>query len=124
MSKLLWEPSEERVQDTNIYSFIEAANNKFNTNIKDYLEKIEDLSRVNVKLLHQDGDLNFLYTDLTAETCGRYLFDLSVANEIVENTSNETIKLPIGVGIPLKSKHIIIRNLKVAFYLISNRRFW
>jgi len=36
MSKLLWEPSEERVQDTNIYSFIEAANNKFNTNIKDY----------------------------------------------------------------------------------------
>ncbi|MBW1893757.1 MAG: acetoacetate--CoA ligase [Deltaproteobacteria bacterium] len=36
MSKLLWEPSEERVQNTNIYSFIEAANNKFNTNIKDY----------------------------------------------------------------------------------------
>ncbi len=36
MSKLLWEPSEERVQNTNIYSFIEAANNKFNTNLKDY----------------------------------------------------------------------------------------
>jgi len=49
MSKLLWKPSEERVKETNIYSFIAAVNKKFSVNIQDYpslyqwsIDNIED----------------------------------------------------------------------------------
>lgn len=49
MSKLLWEPSVERVKETNIYSFIAAVNKTFNMNIQDYpalyqwsIDNIED----------------------------------------------------------------------------------
>ena len=49
MSKLLWTPSEERVKETNIHSFMDAVNKKFNMNIQDYpslyqwsIDNIED----------------------------------------------------------------------------------
>jgi acetoacetyl-CoA synthetase len=49
MSKLLWKPSVERVEETNIYSFIAAVNKKFDMNIQDYpslyqwsIDNIED----------------------------------------------------------------------------------
>ena len=36
MSKLLWTPSEERVKETNLRRFMDAVNEKFQMNIKDY----------------------------------------------------------------------------------------
>jgi len=36
MSKLLWKPSVERVEETNVYSFIAAVNKNFDMNIQDY----------------------------------------------------------------------------------------
>ncbi|CCK78843.1 acetoacetate--CoA ligase [Desulfobacula toluolica] len=36
MSKLLWQPSEERIKSTNMYRFMKLVNEKFNTNLTDY----------------------------------------------------------------------------------------
>jgi len=49
MSKLLWQPSEERIKATNMYQFMNTVNKKFNKDFKDYpalwewsVENIED----------------------------------------------------------------------------------
>jgi len=49
MSKLLWEPSEERIQNTNMYRFMTLVNEKFNQDFTEYtalyqwsLDNIED----------------------------------------------------------------------------------
>ncbi|MCP4671152.1 MAG: acetoacetate--CoA ligase, partial [Desulfobacula sp.] len=49
MSKLLWQPSEERIKATNMYRFMNTVNKKFNKDFKDYpalwewsVENIED----------------------------------------------------------------------------------
>ncbi len=49
MSKLLWQPSEERIKSTNMYRFMNLINEKFNTNFTDYpalwewsVENLED----------------------------------------------------------------------------------
>ncbi len=38
MSKLLWQPSEERIKNTNMYRFMNVVNDKFNKNFKDYAQ--------------------------------------------------------------------------------------
>ena len=36
MGKLLWQPSEDRIRNTNIYQFMGVINNKFNKDLEDY----------------------------------------------------------------------------------------
>ncbi|MCD4721826.1 MAG: acetoacetate--CoA ligase, partial [Desulfobacula sp.] len=36
MSKLLWQPSEDRIKSTNMYRFMNLVNEKFNKDFKDY----------------------------------------------------------------------------------------
>jgi len=49
MAKLLWEPSRERIENTNMYAFMKIVNEKFNTHFSDYdglyewsVENLED----------------------------------------------------------------------------------
>ena len=49
MAKLLWEPSKERIENTNMYAFMQAVNEKFNKSFSDYsglyewsVENLED----------------------------------------------------------------------------------
>jgi len=49
MAKLLWEPSKQRIEDTNMYAFMQAVNEKFNKSFSDYsglyewsVENLED----------------------------------------------------------------------------------
>ena len=49
MAKLLWEPSKERIENTNMYSFMQTVNEKFNKSFSDYdslyewsVENLED----------------------------------------------------------------------------------
>ena len=37
MAKLLWEPSEERIQNSNIYRFMQFINEKYGTDFKEYM---------------------------------------------------------------------------------------